>query len=133
MKNFMLFVFIAVVFSAFTGMQYPAQDFGSNPQEKLELGFPAEVMTVLERSCFDCHTDESGNMKAKGRLNFTKWAEYTPAKKIGKLDDICSTLKEGKMPKKGYLEKYPDKALTQDEINLICKWTEDEMEKLAGE
>ena len=46
------------------------------PEDDLYLGWPEEVMTLLERSCFDCHTAESGNVKAKGKLNFSKMFKW---------------------------------------------------------
>ena len=55
--------------------------------EDLDLGWPDEVMTLLERSCFDCHSSESGNIKAKGKLNFSKWEDYKTTKKIIEIND----------------------------------------------
>jgi len=104
-----------------------------NPQEKTNLVFPEDVMSVLERSCYDCHTDESSNFKAKGKLNFSKWNEYKPSKKISKLDAICEEVKDGKMPKKKYVEKYPDKSMSHEDTDLICNWAADESKKLMGE
>ncbi len=98
-----------------------------------ENSFPDSVMKIFERSCFDCHSDKSGNFTAKGKVNFTNWDEYTPAKKVGKMDDICNIITKGKMPKKSYVSKNPEKALTKAEIDLICKWTAEESKKLVGE
>lgn len=98
-----------------------------------ETSLPDSVMKIVERSCFDCHSDKSGNFTAKGKVNFTNWDEYTPAKKVGKMDDICNIITKGKMPKKSYVSKNPDKALTKAEIDLICKWVNEESKKLVGE
>lgn len=95
--------------------------------------FPDSVKAVIERSCFDCHSDQSGNFAAKGKLNFTNWNEYTPAKKVGKMEAICVEITGGKMPKKSYVSKNPDKAISKAEIELICKWAADETKKLVGE
>jgi mono/diheme cytochrome c family protein len=101
--------------------------------DDLDLGWPEEVMTVLEQTCFDCHTSESGNVKAKGKLNFSKWEEYKLTKKVGKLDGIKETVGAGDMPPKKYLNKYPDKALTEEEIKMIADWANAEADKLIGE
>ncbi len=103
------------------------------PQEKQTPDFPEDVKIVLERSCFDCHSDEASNFKAKGKLNFSKWDEYKPSKKISKLGAICEEIKDGKMPTKKYKKKYPDKALSQEEIDRICNWADEESKKLLGE
>ena len=101
--------------------------------EDIELGWPDEVMTLLERSCFDCHTKDGSNIKAKGALNFNKWGDYKLSKKVGKLNDISEVLKEKKMPPGKYIKKYPDKGLTDVEIGVITNWANREAEKLMGE
>lgn len=101
--------------------------------EDLELGWPEEVMVLLERSCFDCHTAESGNVKAKGKLNFSKWEGYKLTKQISKLDGISGTIEEKDMPPKKYLEKKPEAAFTDEEIALIKKWADAEIDKRMEE
>lgn len=101
--------------------------------QDLDLGFPEEVMTVLERSCFDCHTSESGNVKAKTKLNFSKWEELKVTKKVGELDGIKEVVSKGDMPPKKYVEKYPEKALSAEEKKMISDWASAEMDKLMGE
>ncbi|MEE4255941.1 MAG: heme-binding domain-containing protein [Bacteroidales bacterium] len=101
--------------------------------EDIELGWPEDVMGILERSCFDCHTDELGSLKPKSKLNFSKWEEYKLSKKIGKLDDIIKEVDEKKMPPKKYLDDYPDRALSDEEIKLIKEWANAEADKLMQE
>lgn len=103
------------------------------PQDEMELGFPEEVMAILETSCFDCHTTGSKNDKAKTKLNFSKWSDLKSSKKIGKLDAICEEVQEGEMPPQKYLDYYPDRDLTEEQIKIICNWVEEEAEKLLGE
>jgi len=101
--------------------------------EDIELGWPDEVMTILERSCFDCHTSELGSLKPKSKLNFSKWEDYKLTKKIGKLDDIIKEVEEKKMPPKKYLNDYPDHALSDEETKLIKEWANAEADKLMEE
>ena len=101
--------------------------------EDLDLGWPDEVMTLLERSCFDCHTSESGNIKAKGKLNFSRWENYKITKKISKLNAIGEEIKEKTMPTKKYLKNYPDRALSDEEIGVIATWANAETDKLMEE
>lgn len=133
MKKFILISFLPVIaFLLFIAAQQPA----NQPQpvtEDIELGWPDEVMAILERSCFDCHTDELGSLKPKSKLNFSKWEDYKLTKKIGKLDDIIKEVEEGKMPPKKYLDDYPDRALSNDEIKLIKEWASKEADKLMEE
>lgn len=106
---------------------------GNPPQEKPDPGFPKNVSKVIETSCFDCHTNASSNIKAKKKLNFSKWNELSDARKIARMDDICSIINKDKMPPSKYLSKYPDRALNAEQKAIVCKWTNDETKKLMGE
>lgn len=105
----------------------------TSPPEDIELGWPDDVMALLERSCFNCHTNDGSSTKAKDALNFSNWEEYKLTKKIGRLNEISEEVKEKKMPPEKYLDKYPDKALTDEEIGILTNWANDEAEKLMGE
>ncbi|MEN8225164.1 MAG: heme-binding domain-containing protein [Bacteroidota bacterium] len=119
-----MFVFVAAHNSAPAPTPVP---------EDLNLDWPEEVMTLLEQSCFDCHIAESGNIKGKSKLNFSKWEDYKLSKKVGKLNDISEELKEKKMPPKKYLKKYPEKALSDEEITVITNWANNTADKLMEE
>lgn len=101
--------------------------------DDIDYGWPEDVMVLLERSCFDCHTKEASNIKSKGALNFSKWNDYKLSKKIGKLNDISEEVKEKKMPPGKYVEKYPAKALSEEEIGVITNWANAEADKLMEE
>jgi len=128
----LIVAFLAIVF-AFNFSNATVSINSPDPQEQINLDFPEDVKAILERSCFDCHTDEASNFKAKGKLNFSKWDEYKSSKKISKLDAICEEMKDGSMPKKKYVEKYPDKSMSHEDIDLICNWTSEESKKIMGE
>lgn len=138
MKRILYFGAFLIIAAIFMGFINPLPARMLNQAEPLsgfsaDSIFPDSVSMVIERSCFDCHSDRSGNFAAKGKLNFTNWNEYTPAKKVSKMEAICEEITGGKMPKKSYISKNPDKALSQAEIGLICKWAADETKKLVGE
>ncbi len=101
--------------------------------DDLELGFPEEVQTVLSTSCFDCHTDGSKSDDALKDLNFSNWADFDDAKKIGEFEGIVEVLEKGEMPKKKYLEYYPEKALSDEQSQLLITWAKEEADKLMGE
>lgn len=106
--------------------------FTSPPQEKPAPVFPEQVQSILENSCFDCHSDGASNAKAKMKLNLSKWNEMTDAKKVGKMEGIQETLIMGDMPPAKYIEKNPGKALTQEQKDTIGKWVAEESAKLMG-
>ena len=135
MKKFMptllvIFAMIALVLSFTT--------LGNKPSAKSSSGmvpteFPEEISLVLQTSCYDCHISESSNIKAKGKLNFSKWEELSEAKKVGKLESIAEEVKEGKMPPSRYLDNNPKAALSKEQVEAILKWTEEETNKIMGE
>jgi len=124
----------AVLF--FAGMiilSFKTPEYSDQTTDDLKLDIPESVLTVLENSCFDCHTAEASSTKAKSKLNFSKWNEYKTSKKINKLEGIHKTVKNGKMPTKKYLEKFPEKKLSQDQVILVSDWARDTSERLIGE
>ena len=131
-KSILIMLLPAIALVALIAAQQPAQ-VPEPITEDIELGWPDEVMTVFKRSCFDCHTKESGNIKGKGALNFSKWEGYKLTKKIGKLDGIAEEVTEKSMPPNKYLKNYPDRALSDEEIKLIKEWANAEADKLMEE
>ena len=113
-----------------------AQNTTSAPaqlSQDIELDWPEDVMTIFESSCYGCHTEGNGSDKSRAALNFSKWEDYKLTKKVGKLNDISEMVKEKKMPPAKYLEKLPEKALSDEQIAVITKWANDVAEKLMGE
>ena len=96
------------------------------------LEIPADVKEILKTSCYDCHSQESSNKKAKDALNFDKWDDYKDSKKISKLDAICEVISKDEMPPEKHLEKYPEKVLSDDQKVTVCSWTDKEADKLMG-
>lgn len=101
--------------------------------DDVELDWPEEVVTLLQNSCFDCHSSDGGNIKAKGALNFSKWAGYKLTKKINKLNGIIEEVAEKKMPPKKYIANKPNTELSEDEIKTIVDWANAEADKLIEE
>ena len=109
--------------------------FGSQvnpPQEKVVSPFPQDIAKILENSCFDCHSDASSNEKALAKMNLSKWNDLSAAKKVAKLQDIEDILKKGDMPPAKYVAKYPDRAPSKEQKDVIIKWADSESNKLLG-
>ncbi len=138
MKRKTVFALISVaafiVFAALSPSSQNNPKLTDPPQEKApDLGFPADVQDVIMKSCYGCHNDDAKSVKAKMKLNFSKWDGLKDTKKIKKLDNICKTMEERDMPPKKFLNKYPDRKLSDEEIKLVCKWVDDEINKIMGE
>jgi hypothetical protein len=104
---------------------------GHTLYEKQEApNFPEEVEKLLKNSCWGCHNTESNNDDAKSALDLSLWNEYGLAKKIGLLNEIDDVLEEGMMPPQRFVRRYPERALSDDQVKLIRDWTRQETKKL---
>lgn len=89
-----------------------------------KLEFPADVQTVLDKSCTMCHNSKSKNTKGKMKLNFDKMTngDYSVGKIGSKLRGIVKTLGKNAMPPKKFLSKNPDKGISAEESKLLIDW-----------
>lgn len=124
---------IGIIAASAVVMAFSSPILTNPPQDKAPALFPEDVQKALETSCFGCHTDAASNAKAKLKLNFSKWSEMSDAKKVGKMEEINDEIKGGNMPPEKFLSNYPDKALTQEQKDLINKWVAEESAKLLGQ
>ena len=94
--------------------------------------FPDSVHLIVQNSCIGCHSTTSHSEKAKGKLNFDEWDSFSPVKKISKLNDIHKEVNEGKMPPEKFLDRFPDKKLTELQKKTILDWTDQEIKKIMN-
>ena len=119
-----LLALTAIVMGAFIATGFTIRDIQQDP------GYPEDVSQILMNSCYGCHSADAKNEDSKQALNFSKWDEYKLTKKISLLSDIDEDLKEGVMPPEKIIKKYPEIALTEDQVSLLREWTKKETEKL---
>jgi len=100
----------------------------NEPEKKSSM--PADVKAVVEKSCFGCHNTDSRNEDAKKDLDFKKLDGLSTIKKIGAYKEIGEVIEKGEMPPKKFLEKYPDKKLSDDEKKLLIDWSKKEAEAM---
>ena len=127
-----LFIFsligIGLVFMNFTSSSIkPANE---TPVSKIEI--PDNVQKILDNSCMGCHNSDSKNTKGKNKLNFDKLDALKTYKAIGKYTDIAEVVKEGDMPPKKFLQKYPERALSDDDKTILSAWASDQAKALSG-
>lgn len=102
----------------FTNMPVKGQD-----NVKLVASFPDDVDKIVSASCTPCHTDK-GIFKAKSRLNFNSWEQYTPKKQKNRARKMFNELDKGKMPPKSAREKHPERIPTPEQVAVIKHWSE---------
>ena len=112
----------------------------SNPPEQGVVPAPAPVLAVLQRSCFDCHSNQTrwpwytevspmswfvANHVTDGRrhLNYSEWDKYPIPKAAHKLEEMCEQARGGDMPLPSYLWIHRGARLSPADIEALCTWT----------
>lgn len=83
---------------------------------------PDSILQFVRTACMDCHSNE-GSSIARGKLNFSKWAEYDADKQKSKAAQSCEEMAKGDMPPKKWRAKKPDLVPTQAQMDMFCRWT----------
>ncbi len=110
-----------------------------NPTERGQPAAPNGVQALLQRACYDCHSNETqwpwyssvaplsfliARDVTEGRreLNFSLWNQYNERRKARKLKEIAEQVEQGKMPQWYYVSLHPDAKLSPADRELIIKW-----------
>lgn len=110
-----------------------------NPTERGQPPAPSEVQALLQRACYDCHSNETqwpwyshvaplsfliARDVTEGRkeLNFSLWNGFNERRKARKLKEIAEQVEQGKMPQWYYVLLHPDAKLSPADRELIIKW-----------
>jgi hypothetical protein len=135
MKKIILIVFLVII-----GLQFIPVD-KSNPPVTGKVEASADVLAVLQRACYDCHSNEtvwpwysaiapvkwpiSRHVKV-GRLhlNFSEWTQYEPEKQRHLADEIWEEIEHNGMPLKSYVMAHKDAELTMADKEIIKKWSQ---------
>lgn len=100
---------------------------------------PDSIMGVLQKSCYDCHSDHTvypwydqitpvnwwvdQHIKdGKRELNFTTFGEYPVKKMVRKIEEIGETIEKEEMPLPSYLWMHGDAKLSSSERTAIINW-----------
>jgi uncharacterized membrane protein len=153
-KKIILYLSVAIIFLAAAAQVYQP-DF-QNPQTEPEVSLmnsdklPDQVKAVLSNSCSDCHSNEtkypwyskispiswymnSHIIEGRQALNLSIWESYSKQRKSRKLTEICEQVESKEMPLSSYSLIHRDAALTDQQIKLICEWTNAEILRLESE
>jgi hypothetical protein len=110
---------------------------------------PAGLASILRRSCFDCHSNETqwpwysevvpmswgvANHVREGRaaMNFSEWAAYPARKRTELLEKLCDEVRKGQMPLATYLWLHRDARLSEAEWKAVCDWSMDEADRIGS-
>ncbi|WP_347840617.1 heme-binding domain-containing protein [uncultured Draconibacterium sp.] len=121
-KSFFLFVSVFVIVSFIA--------IGSDKPEKKSV-MPENVKAVIDKSCFGCHNTDSKNEDGKDALDFKKLDSLSKIKQISAYKEISEVVEENDMPPKKFLERFPEKALSDADKKVLIEWSKKEAETLV--
>jgi len=98
-----------------------------------------EVMTLLETTCFDCHSNNTrypwynnitpvnywlaDHVKhGKKHLNFSDWGSYSVKRKDHKLDEVIEMVEDKEMPLPSYTWTHGEAKLSDKQIEDLITW-----------
>ena len=110
-----------------------------NPPVESEIPAPQAIRAVLERACYDCHSNQSrwpwyGYIapaswliahdieEARDHLNFSTWGRYDEDEQIDKIEEIWEEVEEDEMPPFFYLPLHPTARLDETDRALLRAW-----------
>jgi len=109
---------------------------------------PREVAATLQRSCFDCHSNQTAwpwytNITpvnwwiakshvehAREHYNFSEWGKLEAKDRDHNLDEICDEVEDGGMPLPSYLLVHGSARLSDADKRAICDWTKAERARI---
>ena len=139
-KKFLLGLAVLLVAAQFVR---PARNMSAtvSPNDiSVRYPVPAAVQTLLRRSCYDCHSNNTRYPwyagvqpvrwwldrhinDAKRHLNFSEYSVYPAKRAAKKAGEIASELKEHEMPLPSYLWLHAEARLTDADIALLTDWS----------
>jgi hypothetical protein len=112
----------------------------TNPPVTSDIDVSDEVRSILRRSCYDCHSHETrwpwysfvAPMSwyvidhvdhGRGDLNFSEWPTFDFEAQDLAFEDIREQLEKGEMPLTSYLLLHPSARLSEDDRQLLLRWS----------
>jgi hypothetical protein len=113
----------------------------SAPANSLLTKVPGDVRAILDRSCRDCHSNETrwplysqvapmswfvaGHVRdGREAFNYSEWTTYNSDDQDSLLGGMCSLPRRERMPLPSYLYIHRNAKLTPADISTLCSWSE---------
>jgi hypothetical protein len=137
MGKFFRSIFILIII-ALIGIQFIEVE-KTNPPVAGEIQTPQDVMKILRKSCYDCHSNTTewpwysdvapvswlisdDVISGRKHLNFSEWEKYNDVRKEKKLESIWEEINTDEMPIKAYRYVHPGSELDFNQKGIVKKW-----------
>ena len=114
-----------------------------NPLAAGEIQAPPEIMMILEKSCYDCHSNHTrwpwysrlaplswlishDVHNARRKMNFSAWSQIPSPSRAHYIHEIVEHVENGEMPLSRYLILPPGARVTPEALKTLRRWSEEE-------
>jgi len=111
----------------------------TNPNSTGEIATEPEIAAILERSCYDCHSNETdwpwyGHVapvswwivhhvdEAREEMNFSEWDKFTELQQQSLRRQIWRQVEGGHMPLPDYLRLHKEAKLSETDKDILRDW-----------
>jgi len=111
----------------------------TNPPVTGEINAPPEIKSILKKTCYNCHSNETVRpwysqvapaswllvydvSNGRKRVNFSEWSSLPPQRQAKKLKKAEEDIKEGEMPLWYYLPLHPEARLSEADKSTLEAW-----------
>lgn len=105
-----------------------------------KLALPSNVESILQTSCYDCHTNQTQYpwyaalqpvawwlddhiKEGKKELNFDAFGNYSLRRQYHKLEEVAEQVEHDEMPLKSYTILHGDAKLTEEQKQTLIDWS----------
>ena len=110
-----------------------------NPPVTSDIETPADVKSILRRSCYDCHSNETqwpwysrlapvswlmahDVQEGREHLNFSEWATLDTREQVKRMEEAWEEVEEGEMPLWFYLPMHPEARVSESDRVILRRW-----------
>ena len=143
MKKLILWILIPFISIQFIDINVP-QTLKSSSNQEIEA--PQEVMQILKRSCYDCHSNsliypwyskiapiswytQIHVKNGRSVVNFSIWKSYDSSKKLKVIKELPKSILI-RMPLPDYLWLHKEGILSKDDKQVLSRWAKELKEKM---
>jgi heme-binding protein len=113
----------------------------SDPSATLMTKAPSEVVQIFDRSCRDCHSNETrwplysqvapmswlvayDVREGRDHFNYSEWTSIDPDDQDKLLGGVCTLARRGRMPQWQYLLLHRGAKLSPADVTTLCTWSD---------
>nr|WP_321223135.1 heme-binding domain-containing protein [uncultured Psychroserpens sp.] len=139
LKKILVALLIVFIIMQFFGPDRNEGDIATVDAFIAETNPPSDVKTILENTCYDCHSDVTAYPwynkitpvnywladhveEGKEHFNISAWDSYNLKRKEHKIHELVEEVEEKKMPLESYTYTHGDANLTDEQIAAVVAW-----------